>query len=218
MKKFIFLIALFFGALKLPAQDCTQYVYMQKGKTIETTSYNAAGVVTGKIVHYIADVTTVNGTTTETVNTSYFDKNGNPGGTKNIVYKCNGGKFMMDMSANNPQQAGVSMSTSYIEYPANMRVGDHFKDVDMKMDMTMGGKTYKAESKITDRQVVGEESITTPAGTWHCLKITYKTTSSFEGMNMPARTMESTEWYAANFGIIQFQVGSFMTTRITAIK
>ena len=119
---------------------------------------------------------------------------------------------MIDMST-----ANMKMKSGYITYPAAMRVGQHFDNQDVKMEMSFGGKTMETTIRISDRQVVGKESITTPAGTWECLKITYKVGNMAAGMTTPARTMETTEWFVPNFAIIQTKTGS-MTTTLTAIK
>jgi len=217
MKKFIFLPALILISLKLFAQDCSQYVYMQKGKTIESTAYTGNGAVMSKSVSFVADVSTVNGTTTGTVVAESFDRNGNSRGKRNISYKCTGGSFSYDMSAANSQQGSTKFNTGNMAYPAGMKVGDHFNDFNVQMEMNIGGKTVQSDSKITDRTVVAQESVTTPAGTWNCLKITYNSTVTMQGMNMPPQTIKTTEWYVPNFGIVQFQIG-FITTKITAIR
>jgi hypothetical protein len=217
MKKFVLLSALILIVLKMFAQDCSQYVYMQKGKTIESTAYTGNGAVMGKSVSFVADVTTANGTTTGTVVAENFDRNGKSRGKRNITYKCTGGSFSYDMSSANSQQGGAKFNTGNMAYPAAMKVGDHFNDFNVQMEMNIGGKTVESTSKITDRTVVARESLTTPAGTWDCLKITYNTTVTMQGMNMPTQTVKTTEWYVPNFGIVQFQVG-FITTKITAIR
>ena len=212
MKTISVITLLFAISLKIYAQDCTQYLYMKKGKTIEMTSYNGIGDEMGKSVTNIADVTTANGTTTATVNAEHFDKTGKSNGKSTITYKCNGGEFMFDISS-----ANMKMKSGYIAYPAAMKVGQHFDDKEFKMEMNFGGRSMETTMRISDRQVVGKESITTSAGTWECLKITYKIGTMAPGMSAPARLTDVTEWFVPNFAIIQTKTG-MMTSKLTAIK
>jgi hypothetical protein len=194
MKKFVFSIACFIITVQLFAQDCTQYMYMQKNKTIEMTAFDNKKEMTFKSVTKVSDVTTENGTTTANVVAEGYDKNGKLISSTNIVYKCNGGVMMMDMNFNSPQQSSQQntkmtfkvLNKSFMEYPNGMQVGDHLKDATSQIEMDMNnGMTGVTTTQITDRIVAGKENVTTTAGSWDCFKITYKTTSSttFKGAN-----------------------------------
>lgn len=58
--------------------------------------------------------------------------------------------------------------------------------------------------KVTNRKVVGNETVTSPAGSWDCFKITYDADFSTKvmGMSMPMR-MQATEWFAPGFGVVK---------------
>ncbi len=255
MKKFVLISAIFLTASRLLAQDCLQYMYMQKNKTIEMTAFNDKKDMTFKSVTKVSDVTTENGVTTANVVSEAYDKNGKLVSSSNVVYKCDGGVMMMDMSFNAQQQSQQSsqqntkinfkvINKSYMEYPNSMQVGDHLKDATSQMEMDMSnGMTGVTTVQITDRMVVGKENVTTPAGSWDCFKITYKTTSSttFKGAHadtinsamsamdkiraklgklgpkMPSNTSESTVWYAPNFGMVKVQSKTF-TMELTGLK
>lgn len=223
MKKFIVLITCLFITLRLIAQDCSQYYYMQKNKTIEMSSYDEKGQLIGKGMQKVTDVTTNNGTVTAIVVAESFDKNGKSRGKTSIAYKCSGGGISMDMNFNNKPKYGQTAKTtdninvSSMEYPAGMKVGDHLKDVTVVVNEGTGSDAIIATSKITDRTVVAKENVTTTAGNWTCLKITYKTTTTVKGYNMPPQVMETTEWYVPNFGIVKTQLlGS--VSEITGLK
>ncbi len=216
MKKFTFIIVLLLITSKLLAQDCSQYMYMKKNKVIESTCYNEKGVVLRKVVSTVVDVTTTNGVTTATVNTEYLDKKGKPDEKRTISYKCNGGAFIMDMGGNGPQQANIKFSSTPMEYPAGMKVGDHLKSVTSQMDEKIGSVATVGTTQI-ERTVVAKENVTTPAGTWNCFKIVNKSTTTLKGYKMAPFTAETTEWYAPNFGIIKVQVVG-LTTEITALR
>ncbi len=214
MKKTVTLIACFFIAAQLFAQDCMQYMYMQKNKTIEMTATNNKGEVAFKSVTKVSDVNTTGGVTTANVVSEAYDKNGKLMSSSNVTYKCDGGVMMMDMNLNAPQasQQNTKMqmkmvNNGYMEYPSGMQVGDHLKDANTQMETTMNnGMTAVTTVQVTDRNVVSKESVTTTAGTWDCFKITYKTTSAttLKGSGPSADTinnaMSAMEKMRAKFG------------------
>jgi hypothetical protein len=70
---------------------------------------------------------------------------------------------------------------------------------------------------MTKRKVEGRESVTTPAGTWNCFKITYHSKMIFKmGIGIPMN-MDVTEWWAPGFGVVKTESDSGKT-EITAIK
>jgi hypothetical protein len=65
--------------------------------------------------------------------------------------------------------------------------------------------------------VQGKESITTPAGTWDCFKITYHSKVVIKiGIGIPANA-DVTEWYAPGFGVVKTESNSGVT-EITSVK
>ena len=214
MKKNLSLLFCLLVPAALYAQDCTRFIYLQKGKTIETTTFTAAGDVIAKRTNHILDVSTANGITTATAEVENFDRAGRSSGKNTVTYKCDGGTFYFDMSAMGADK--VKMSASNMEFPAGMKVGDHLKDMDIKMHVARPGTPGRDMSiKITNVQVVAKESVTTPAGTWDALKITYETKMDMPGMNMPSQI--TTEWFVPNFGIVQWELGRGLSMKITAI-
>lgn len=215
MKKLTLIAACALCTVKLFAQDCSAYMYMKKNNTIETTQF-ANGKAQGKVVASVSKVTTSGGTTTSTVATEDFDQYGKSTGKNNVTYKCTGGALIVDLSASG-SQPGMKFTSGSMSYPASMYVGEHFNDFEAQLVMTFGGTTTKASGKYTDRTVVDQEKITTPAGTWTCFKITYNVVVTITGTNMPPTTMKTTEWYVPNLGVVQYQFGA-MTFKVTSIK
>jgi len=245
----------FLIATRLFAQDCMQYMYMQKNKTIEMTAYNNKGDITFKSVTKVSNVSTSGGVTTANVVAEAYDKSGKLISSSNVAYKCDGGVMMMDMGVSAPQQSQQQpqqntkvtfkvINQDYMEYPSGMKVGDHLKDASSQMEVDMNnGMTSVTTTQVTDRTIAGKENITTPAGSWDCFKITYKTTSStaFKGAHadtinsamsqldklraklgkfapkMPSNSSETTVWYAPNFGMVKIQ-GKTFTMELTALK
>ena len=207
------------------AQDCKDYYFLQNNKTVEMTIYNKKGDVSGKNVYHITEVQNSGGATTATVNSEMFDKKGKSmvKGTNNI--KCDGGVMLMDMKMMVPQQSmeqfnttDVKGETTYLEYPSNMKMGDQLKDANFKMSGQNGPMTINMTINITDRKIEGKESVTTPAGTWDCFKITGKTKLTTKIAVNINSNFETTEWYAPGFGVVKTENKGGGGTAITSVK
>jgi hypothetical protein len=219
MKKLIVFSALFFLSAALFAQDCSKFLYMQKGKVIESSTYSD-GKFVRKSVQTVMSVTTVNGVMTAQI--SAGPPTDKPKDKLMITLHCNGGVLAMEInSGNSPGSQDIKMN--YEEYPGNMNTGDHLKDVNNKFTNKMDGKTYTGTSDITNRVVVAKENVTTPAGTFSCFKITFKITTAYnepiEGVKVPPIVDSFTEWYCPQYGIVIKQdMGEGAYSEITSIK
>jgi hypothetical protein len=207
------------------AQDCKDYFFLQNNKTIEMTIYNKKGNPNGKQVYKVSDVSTTGGVVTATLNSELFDKKGKSQAVGSSRIECNGGEMKVDMKMMLSQQQQEQFSKAearfdkvYIEYPVSMKEGDQLTEGNFTMDMETGGLKQNLTMVISDRKVAGKESITTPAGTWDCFKITFnsRTVVKTAGIGIPIK-FEGTEWYAPGFGIVK-TASKYGGTEITAIQ
>jgi len=228
MKKLLLQGACYLGIISLHAvhgQDCSNYLFLQKDKTVEMTIYDKKGEPNGRQVYQVSDVTTGGGATTGTLNSEMFDKKGKSMARAVSSIRCQGGVMMVDMKMMMPQQqaqqfakADAQASNIYLEYPATMNPGDALKDGNFSMDINTGGLKETMTMLITDRKVEGKESVTTPAGTWDCYKISYKGKMTIRMGPLPINTnLEGTEWFAPGFGVVKIQ-SKYGGTAITSIK
>jgi hypothetical protein len=75
------------------AQDCNQFLMLQKDKTVEVSIYDKKGQPSGKQVYTVKDVSSSGGTVTGTINTEQFDKNSNSKAKATSTIQCSGGEF-----------------------------------------------------------------------------------------------------------------------------
>ena len=223
MKQAVLILSLLLS-LQVPAQDCKQFLLLQKNKTIEMSIYNKKGDIAARKVYQVSDVSTSGGTTAGNIATEMFDNKGRSIAKANSTIQCNGGVMMMDMKMLLPQQQAEQFKTEakaenmYLEYPAKMAAGDALKEGNVTVDINNGGLVSAATIVITDRKVEGKESITTPAGTWDCYKITFKGKMTIKMGPIPIRTnLDGTEWFAPGFGVIKSESRNG-STAITSIK
>jgi hypothetical protein len=221
------LLALLACIITLPgmAQDCKGYYYLQNNKTIEMTIYNKKGDDNGKQVYTVSGVKNGGGITTAHINSEMFDKKGKTFAKAKGTIQCKGGVMMADMKMSLPaaqqEQFGTTDAKAeniYIEYPASMNTGDQLKDATMNIEIENKGMKQSVIMVVSNRKVEGKESVTTPAGSWECYKISYKSRITIKtmGIGIPVN-IEGTEWFAPGFGIVKTQ-SKHGGTAITAIK
>jgi len=225
MKPILLLLLLVLGGNLAFSQNCNYY-YLQNGKTAEITFYSKKGDESGKGVYNVTSATMAGNGGSSTVRSEIFNKKGKSiaKGTNNI--KCDNGVFMVDLKAFiSPEQqeqikADAQAADVYLSYPLNMKAGDALPDGNMDLDIQQdnGMKTH-VNVKITDRKVEGQESITTPAGTWNCFKITYHSAIkvALMGIGIPLKA-DITEWFAPNFGVVKTESSKGSTTLLTKFQ
>jgi hypothetical protein len=236
---FSFFFLLLLSGITALSQDCSQYLLLQQNKTIEITIYNKKGEPIGKNVYTVSNVSTSGGVTTATLNTQAFDKKGRAQATSSSAIKCNGGVFQLDMRLMLPQgpaermnNAQVSANSGILEYPTGMKTGDTLKGGNLVLttgnnDPQSGPPAppspFSQGSTLTmsvfDRKVLGQDTVTTPAGSWTCLKIGFKSKINIKSgpFPTPAINIDATEWYVPGVGIVKTE-SQHGSTAITSIR
>jgi hypothetical protein len=101
----------------------------------------------------------------------------------------------------------VTMDGDYLEIPADLEVGQNLPDGTISMQVKMAGAGMNLSDikvNIINRKVEAEESVTTPAGTFNCVKLTYDTETDMKAMGMGRKMLfKSTDWLAEGVGVIK---------------
>ena len=224
MKLPVALTFLFFSG-NILSQDCANYYFLQNNKTIEMTISNNQGKESGKMTYVVSDSKKNGSSLTATINSEFVDAKGKTFTKATNNVKCENGVMQMDMKTFIPPAQMEQIKSSeakatdvYLEYPANMNVGDQLKDGQFNMDYESSGLKSSIEISITERKVEGKESITTRAGTWECYKISAKNkiVSKVAGIGFPIN-MNVIEWFAPGFGVVKTE-SKTGKTEITSIK
>lgn len=205
-------------AFAIPSQlkaQCNPYFDYDKGTSLTLTSYSAKGKEEASQKMTFVDKIVSGSKETLKTDITLYDKKGKEIFTNQIEMVCEDGVFRMDLSRFAPpgMEQVEGMSISYegegVTIPSELSVGKSLPDGNFSMKVIsdnpalsgmMGGTTVA----ITDRKVVAKESLTTPAGTFDCFKITAKTAVSTKMMGM-TRTMEtsSIEWISKEVGMVR---------------
>jgi hypothetical protein len=211
--KFLLLLSALCSFTFLKAQDCSHLVFT-KGATFEMESYDNKDKKTGRIKNTVKEVTSNGAKKEAAIHTESYDKKDEKQTEGDIKIICDGGKLLIDMSgfARNSAMANskdmeIKMEASFIEVPAKLTVGQSLPDgnVTMKVVDKKSGEIFGTlKINIINRKVEGKETVTTPAGTFECYKITYEIKSQMSlamGMNMPASNSKGTEYISKDNGL-----------------
>jgi hypothetical protein len=86
-----------------------------------------------------------------------------------------------------------------LQIPNDISVGKELPDANMDMTMNMGGMNMTMSVTMKDRKVVGQEDVTTPAGTFNCYVISYNLDMKM-GMNQKG---SAKQWIAEGVGLVK---------------
>lgn len=173
----ITLVFLLSGAIS--AQDCGYYS-MSKGMVFGYQTLDAKGKVTGTQRTTCLDVSTLGAATLYKVKAEYSDSKDNLT-TREFEMRCEDGNFYMDMqslidpkSMEGFKDMEVSVDANAMMYPSALIAGQTLPDASITISAATGGvNLMNMVINITNRKVIGSESVTVPAGTFDCYKITY---------------------------------------------
>ena len=224
--KLLLILGAIICSVETYAQDCNGYYFLQNNKTIEMAILNKKGEQSAKQIYTVSNVENSGNSSTADLQTEMIDKKGKTITKSKAKIKCDGGVMMVDMKMNLPQQQGMPAGNEvdakaddiYMEYPKSMNVGDNLKNATMHMDIDNNGMKQSVDMEVFDRKVEGKEKITTPAGSWDCYKISYKSKMRIKtmGIGVPMN-IEGIEYFAPGFGVVKTE-SKHGGTEIVSIK
>lgn len=215
MKKLLLIAGIILVSIGQSFAQCNAgYYRFQEGAEFEMTSYNSKDKADGKTVGKILDISENGGAYHAIVNAQLYDKKDELIHEGEYEVICEGNKIRVNMERFVPselletyQDMEVEFEGDYLEMPSSLSVGESLPDGSMSMKVKMGGGEMNLSDmkvNITNRKVEGKESITTPAGTFDCYKITYDTETEMKVMGMGrTRIFKNEEWLAEGIGAVK---------------
>lgn len=202
MKKILLFILVLAFTIEVNAQ-CNPYYNFKDGASWEITSYSAKDKVDGRQVNTIKSMEDLSNGWKAEMNMKAYDKKDELILDKDIEASCEDGVIKLDMDRFFPEETmqafkdmDMNIETENLEIPSDLEVGKTLKNASLKMT---GSMPFKMEVNITDRKVEAKESVTTPAGTFECYKITY-TISSKTIMSVETK---GADWIAKDVGMVK---------------
>jgi hypothetical protein len=207
------------------ARDCSSLLWFKKGTVLK---YDIKGTNTSQTTTTITDVRNEGGALIGDYTTELDN-----GRKVNSSYRCEGSRIYVDMKSmlNDIMSASqndleMEIDDSYLTFPWDMKEGDDLDESVFTLRGKRNGKEFMVMKKIIqDRHVGGSEKVTTPAGTFDCLKITEKwsMSSTIMGREMMKTDEKTTQWFSPKAGLVKTETydkdGKLqLTTELTLLK
>ena len=177
---------------------------VKEGVVLTYASKDAKGKVTSYSRQTVTSITGSSSNHTLTYSIESLDAKKRPAKDIPIIsysYKVENGTIIIDPKA---MLNGISTGTLYdspaegtsMLLPANMKAGDKLPDCDVRMFLAF----FRISAIYTEGVCEGEETITTEAGTFTCVKTKYNCKGSFAGVKTD---MVIETWYAPGIGMVK---------------
>ncbi|MBL7859052.1 MAG: hypothetical protein JNM57_15275 [Cyclobacteriaceae bacterium] len=209
MKKLLSILILIIAVAGTATAQCEYYV-VSNGSEWEMETYNAKGKLTArnqqKVTQFNATATGFNAM----INSIMLNDKGKETMKGDLEMKCENGTLHFDMRnfvSEDQMKAYSSYETKIesksLETPSKLSIGQTLPDGSITISAVGSPLPMKMTIVITNRKVESQESITTPAGTFACYKITsLMNMQSQMGVNM-SFSFTSTEWLAPAVGTVR---------------
>ncbi|MCS6973143.1 MAG: DUF3108 domain-containing protein [Cyclobacteriaceae bacterium] len=204
----LFIVAAVFSTTA--AAQCNDYYVIKEGSSWTYESFNAKGKSVGKNEQKVTSYQSASNGYKATINSVMYNDKGKKLTEADLEVRCENGTFYMDMRRFIPQDQQkafesyeLKFETENLELPSKLSAGQSLKNGSVTMTAVGSPMPMKITVNITDRKVAGKETITTPAGTFECWKITSRSSTQMQmGINMNLN-FTTTEWIAEKTGMVK---------------
>ena len=203
MKKIVLAFALIASLPSLFAQEiCSNFYPLQQGTTFQITSYDK-GDKQSSVTDYIIKES---GDDWALLSFEMTDKKGKQVATSEYEIRCEGDGISVDFKSlgsaailEQYKDMEVEVSGTNLIIPNELLEGRELPDAEMLMTINISPLKLKLNVKVTNRKVSGKETVTTPAGTFDCVLLTY----DFESKMGVKVSGSSKQWLAAGYGTVK---------------
>lgn len=205
----LFTLTLFGGAL-IAQDQCDNYFPFKEGAVLEYKTLNGKGKLDQTTKQTILNVENGSDGISARVNSEMFDKKGKP--TTEIEYgiACKDNMFHLDIKSLIPVEqqnmmggqtnAEVEVNGDGFVLPNNVTVGQKLPDSENVVKMKMGPMNMGITINISEHVVEAKESLTTEAGTFDCIKVSYIADTK---VMIAKAKIKVINWYAKGFGTVK---------------
>lgn len=173
-------------------------------------SYNAKGKLTGRNHQQVTSFTSSGNNYAAKIHTVMYDAKDKETMQGDLNFTCQNGTMLIDMrnlvseeQLKAFQSYQMKLESENLEVPTSLSAGQSLKDGTMSISTVDSPIPMTMDITVTDRKVVGKESITTPAGTFDCYKITSNLTVKTKMAIGFTLTMSSVEWLAPKVAVVK---------------
>ena len=186
--------------------QCDKIFDFKEGTSWTWANYDKKGKLIGKTIQQVTDLSIDGANRTAVLEVRQSDKKGEQTEPISMEMACEDGIIIVDMKKFLPteylegEDAEMKIDTKNLELPQSMKVGDKLKDGLINMSLTGSSPiSMNISVTISDRKVVAEETLNTPAGEFDCAVLEQTVSTKM----MMSIIMESKEWYTPGVGMIK---------------
>ncbi|MCB0475200.1 MAG: hypothetical protein KDC69_05960 [Flavobacteriaceae bacterium] len=203
MKKFAITFIAMLVTFGLSAQlACSKYYPLKEGAHFELTFYDKKDKISSVVKYDVKEADADMATMVATID----DDKGEMVTSSEYTIKCEGDGISIDFKS----LMGSDMLAQYkdvemeitgtdIDLPNSLSVGQTLPDASMEALIKIKPLNLKMTVVTTDRKVTGMETVTTPAGTFDCVVISY-TSELKMGIK---KMLSAKQWYAKGVGLVK---------------
>lgn len=187
--------------------QCNAYKMFNSGAMLEMAHYDKKGKLSSTTSQKVIEVSDIAGGKKAEIVSTITDDEGEEIYKGDVEVNCKNGALYISIQSmlNNDQfksfnDMEVKIDDTMLEYPNNLSTSSNLQDGKFRAEVYSGTmKIMTMVIEFTGRKVLGKETITVPAGTFDCFKITY--TSKMKALL--SFTSDVTEWYSPEVGIVK---------------
>ncbi len=192
------------------AQDCkSAFETLKTGVVLEYSMYDDKDKLSTVMTQTVKSVRTDEDTLIAVFDAVGKDDKGKEMYVSTFPVKCHQGTMYFDLrsmvpgipksSADSPDMQ-FEITGDALLYPYDMKPGQTLPDGSIEMKAMMNGmKLFNSRYFMKNRKVESSEAITTPAGTFQCVKLSYDTEYKFMG----SRTTHNEIWFSERVGTVK---------------
>ncbi len=210
MKRLVLLILAYCLSFSFAAAQCNDYYAIEKESEWTYDHFDNKGKPAGKNTQKVKEFQKTPGGFKAVIYSVFLNEKGKKVMEGDLEMSCDNGTIIIDMRKFVPEEQQkafgnyeMKIESENLETPNKLTVGQTLKNGSITMTAVGSPIPMKISVVITDRKVEAKETITTPAGTFECFKISSKSTSKTQmGMNMTFE-MTTREWLAPKVGMVK---------------
>lgn len=198
-----FLLSVSFAAAL--GQNCKDAHYLKPGAKLEMTVSDANGALKAKEVYTYSDIQNAGSGYAATMQKTKYDKSGKQIETGKADIICGDGGMKISFQLPPMDDSKSAPEPVFFSYPANMKPGQELEaNLKFAFDGRSNGKKMNVSMEVANRRVIGNEKVSTPAGSWTAVKIGYDMNIRFKvvGIGIPMK-LRITEWYVPGIGVVR---------------
>ena len=220
MKRFMMFAALILFSMAAVAQEYQVMPEPGKKMSYEVNAVTPMGVTR----MYVTQILEKTDDGKYIVNSSASTAEGVEGQQSSLTYSIADGEYVISVKevlADQLAQMGGNLEifeATDLHYPVALSENSELKPATMRIKVNIQGMDMDMTISIKERKTTSTEEITTPAGTFTCLKMTEKQVISLMGQE---QVSEVTYWYGKGIGLVKqatVAMGGMVSTELLLKK